>query len=274
MAPTNHAGISDSQAAFERLCKLPSFNASAVRALSISLESDSAASDLERVFTSDPALAAELLSMANSAEFGFRSRISTIRHAITILGIGRTQALAITIATAGYVRTRLPQEYVQPIWAHGIATAVCAEHLAARAGNSATLLYTAGLTHDLGRLGLIASARESYSPVMSMEFQDLEEAAEIERRLVGVTHTEAGEFLTRSWGFPPILSSCARHHHDLDGVGECHEIELVRAACTRAGSMGYPEIRLRTPAERAIGSGTGWDRLLRETVEQRIRWGA
>ena len=271
MIPANEA--THSGAAFDRLCKLPPFNSTAVRALSIAVESDSAGPDLEAVFTSDPALAAELLAMSNSAEFGLRSRISTIRHAISVLGVERTKGLAITIATAGYVRTKLPRECVRPIWAHALATAVCAEYLAAQAGSSSTLLYTAGLTHDLGRLGLFASDKENYAPLMSTEFRDLEEAGEMEKRLVGVTHSQAGEFLTRSWGFPPFLSSCARHHHDQPEPGN-HEMNLIRAACSLASDMGYPEIRLRTPAASSSDSAAGVDPLLRDKVEQRIRTSA
>jgi HD-like signal output (HDOD) protein len=225
--------------------------------------------ELENVFTADPALAAEILTLANSAEFGFRSRIATIRHAIGVLGIERTQALAITIATAGYVRTKLPKDHVRPIWAHAIATGVIAEHLAALSANPTALLYTAGLTHDLGRLGLFATAKESYGALLSIEFQDFEEAAALERRLVGLTHTEAGAFLTQSWGFPPLLTRCAQQHHNDDEAG-APELQVLRNACVLAGALGYPEIRLQAPLDTAATLAAGFEEQLRAKVEQRL----
>jgi HD-like signal output (HDOD) protein len=261
---------STANATFTRLCHLPPFNTTAVRALTIAIDGDSAMKELAHLFTADPALAAEILTLANSAEFGFRSRIATIHHAISVLGIERTQALAITISTAGYVRTKLPKDHVRPIWAHAIATGVIAEHLAARSANPTALLYTAGLTHDLGRLGLFATAKESYGPLLSIEFQDLEEAAALETRLVGVTHTEAGAFLTQSWGFPPLLTRCAQNHHNTDEAG-APELQILRTACVLAGTLGYPEIRLQTPLDSGVTlAAAGSEEQLRAKVEQRL----
>jgi HD-like signal output (HDOD) protein len=203
---------------------------------------------LEELFGSDPAMAAELLTAANSVEYGFRSRISTICHALTILGTDRTRSLAVTIAMAGYIRTRLPREAIRPLWAHGIATAIIAEDLAARAGNSRGLLYTAGLTHDVGRLGLYSSSHDIYEPLLDLDFHSIDEANLLERELMGVTHSEAGEFLTRTWGFPSILSECARHHH-APAERAPDEIQIVHQACLMADSMGFPELRNRTEAD-------------------------
>ena len=269
--PSVDSPASQTSEAFRKLCKLPPFQTVAIQVLSVNADDDDALKRLESLFGSDPALAAELLATANSAEFGFRSRISTIRHALSVLGVERTRSLAVTIAMAGYIRTRLPRDAVRPLWEHAIASAVLAQHLAGRNGTSSTLLYTAGLTHDLGRLGLYASSRDAYQPLVNMEFRSVEEAEDMERRLLGVTHSEAGGFLTRSWGFPAILSDCARYHHAPPENGN-EDIRIVHQACQLADSMGYPELRLQTPAG-ANGDGDNeWTNSpLREMVERRMK---
>jgi HD-like signal output (HDOD) protein len=268
-ATSDDPRISNSETG-RKLCKLPPFHAAAVQVLALSTEDDDALGRLERIFGSDPAMTAELLTAANSAEFGFRSRISTIRHALSILGIGRTKSLAVTIAMAGYLRTNLPREAVRPLWAHGIATAMIADHLATQAGGSGSLLYTAGLTHDVGRLGLYASSCKTYEPLVNLEFRSIDEMSYMERRLLGVTHCEAGGFLTQTWGFPAILSECARHHHaPLEGGAD--EVHIVQEACLLADSMGFSELHIQTDTARRDGVRSWENDPLFESVQRRVQ---
>ena len=53
-------------------------------------------------------------------------------------------------------------------------------------------MYTAGLTHDLGRLGLRLAGGDQYAEYMSQEFADLAEANALEKSLFGMNHCEAG----------------------------------------------------------------------------------
>src|SRR5713226_8111335 len=69
------------------LSGLPILRMSAVKLLTISTDSDTALSDFDRVFSSDPGLAADLLALANSPLYGFRSEVYSLRHAISLLGI-------------------------------------------------------------------------------------------------------------------------------------------------------------------------------------------
>jgi HD-like signal output (HDOD) protein len=270
MIPTTSDSAIPASEAIGKLCKLPPFRTAAVQILAVSAEEDDAMERLVNIFGSDPAMATELLAAANSVEFGLRSRISSIRHALSILGVGRTKSLAATIAFTGYLRTRLPREAVRLLWTHGIATAVIAEHLAMQAGGSGSLLYTAGLTHDVGRLGLYASSRETYEPLLSLEFRSIDEVNYTERRLLGVTHCDAGGFLTRTWGFPPILSECAQHHH-APPRGAADEIQIVKKACLMADSMGFSEVRIQTEAVEGDAADSREDDPLFEKVQRRMQ---
>ena len=112
----------------ERLSKLPPFRPASLRLLAVSTDGYSAMDDFSRIFTADPAMAADLLLVANSMEFGSRSRIETIRHALSFLGLERVRSLASTIAVSAAVH-QASRESVRPVWLHSIATAVIAEKL-------------------------------------------------------------------------------------------------------------------------------------------------
>jgi len=257
---------------FARLRKLPPFNNTAVKLLSLTSEEESSAREIEDLFRSDPALAGELLVAANSPLFGFHGRVSTLRHAIVVLGRERIRTLVMTIATASYLRGGYSPAAVRPIWAHAVATALIAQHLSRhRDAGSSSFIYTAGLTHDLGRLGLLARARQVYEPVLTNEFATMEESCEFEKQLVGLTHTEAGAFLAQAWGFPKNLCACAADHHSPEGASS-EEGRVVQTACSLAAALGFPEVRLQgadAAADAAIDEQL--DTAFREDLEKRIQ---
>ena len=226
--------------AYQRLSALPVFHPAAMRLLEISHESKSALSDFEEVFRSDPALTADLLLVANSAEFGAQMRIDTIRHALTLLGLERVRALALHIMLAAYLR-RQRDDAIRPIWFHSIATAVVSEIL----GGIYRVpgMYTVGLMHDVGRLGLLLSAGQQYREVLAKEVQDWNEAIELEAALCGMDHCDAGGMLAQDWGFPATLQVAMLEHHSDWPINSKRGIALVQMACRIADWLGFPEVR-------------------------------
>jgi len=213
----------------------------ALKLLNISSANDSAAEQFEEAFSSDPALSADLLLVANSAEFGLRSRIATIRHAVSFLGLDRVQSLAATIALGYYVRSVPRHPYMNSIWRHSIATAVIAELL----GGIYKIpgLYTAGLTHDLGRLAMLFSLGPEYPAALDREFANIAESNELEKSLFAVNHCEAGASLADGWHFPPTLLRAMGDHHNPDVAEKDGERFVVQLACQLADSLNFPEVR-------------------------------
>lgn len=227
--------------AFEHLSGLRPFHPAAVQLMSISSESDSAIEDFERVFKSDPALTADLLLMANSAGFGMRMRVTTIRHALSLLGLERVRGLAVNIMLAGYLRAQ-PMGHVRAIWLHSVATAVAAEALGEIYGLSG--MYTLGLMHDLGRLALLSNRGTRYADALAAEVADIEEAIELETSVCGMNHCDAGALLASTWGFSQVFQVCMLDHHGTRrSRPAANPIELIRAACSMADCLGYPEVK-------------------------------
>jgi putative nucleotidyltransferase with HDIG domain len=231
----------------KRLCQLPLFNTVALKMLRISLDSDSAFQETEALFKADPALAAELLVVANSAEFGLRACVGTVRHALAILGLERIRNLVVTIAMHFYVRQGPRQAHIQAVWAHSFATAVIAEELARAAKQPEGLLYTAGLMHDVGRLGLLMTSTEKYSRLFSVPFLNVAEANAVETGVLGLDHCAAGVVLAQNWGLPVELQTCIRHHHSAPAENEDHALDLTRMACRMADALGFWEFQVNEP---------------------------
>ena len=227
--------------AFEQLSRLPHFHPAAMKLMAISAESDSTIEEFESAFKSDPVLTADLLLVANSAAFGFRRHVDTIKHALALLGVERVRGLAIDIMLAAYIRKQ-PTEQVRPIWFHSVATAVIAEELGNIYGVPG--LYTIALMHDLGRIALLLNSGRAYADALAAEVADLNEALELETALCGIDHCDAGALLAGAWGFSEIMQVCMVEHHGKhsrpDGI-----VGLTQMACWMADWLGYPEVKVR-----------------------------
>jgi HD-like signal output (HDOD) protein len=223
------------------LAKLPVFHGAALKLLSVSLDASSAMDEFEEVFKSDPAISAELLLVVNSAAFGARCRIASVRHAITFLGLKRVRDLANTVAFCFYVRNVPRTECVRRLWSHSIATAVAAEALATLFGLPDA--YAGGLMHDLGRLSLLRVLGTPYEETISVESPSIEAANEVEKGLFGLTHCEAGENVARRWRLPRSLMVCmAQHHAPLAVSRPGNHLHLTQLACRLADAFGFPEL--------------------------------
>jgi HD-like signal output (HDOD) protein len=221
---------------------LPPFGPAVQKLLVIPLEDDSAVESFEDVFMSDPGLTAELLVMANSAAYGGRSRVYTIGAAIRSLGLEQVRSLAATSALRSHMHRSVHHQYLPAVWAHSIASAVAAEALGALTGYAG--LYTCGLTHDLGRLGLILAGLRPYAAKGCEEFGDIEEANQAEEERFGLTHSEAGGVVAKAWGFPDVLATCMSAHHFPANFRPSCPHDLIVTACQMADSLGFPEVPL------------------------------
>ena len=186
-------------------------------------------------------MAADLLLVANSMEFGSRSRIETIRHALSLLGLERVRSLASTIAVSAAVH-QASRESVRPLWLHSIATAVIAE----KSGSSTTCrgCIPRRWCTTWADSGLLLAGRDRYDAVLLTAFENIEESNRLERSLFGMDHCKAGAFLSEKWGFPISLQVAMSAHHETVAMSRNASWCESPVAC---GSLGFPEVTLRDP---------------------------
>jgi len=236
-----------------KVCKLPPFAPAALPLLSISTDSVSAVEDFESAFGLDPALAANLLVTANSPLFAFRSHIGSIRRAISLLGLDAVRSLALTIGMRTYISRSGTQDVIHSVWSHSIATAVIAETVGKHShAPDVTMLYTAGLLHDIGRLALLSTEGRRYAEILSREHYDMEESLLLETLTFGCTHDDVGAFLCRSWGFPEALCDCVRFHHQDVVAHAGPPFDLVRLACRLGDVLDMGEVRCASRGGREV----------------------
>jgi putative nucleotidyltransferase with HDIG domain len=204
---------------------------------------------LIELIRADASLGSELLRRANSPLYGLRSRISSLQHAVVILGLDQVKTLSMTIGIGAYLKGALRLTVLRRCWRHSLTCAILAEELAPSCGIPADQAYTAGLLHDIGRLALLVKYPQPYADLLSVVMENRFHLAQSERDLFDVDHCEAGAWLAREWGFPEELAQAASSHHDPPEDGRFGLLRLVHVACRLASSMGFEVVQPASPEE-------------------------
>jgi HD-like signal output (HDOD) protein len=262
-----------------KLCNLPPFHPVAYQIVSLSGGRDANVARIANLVGGDPALAAEVLFLANSSLFGFPARIRSLRHAVAVLGIDRIKDLAVTVAIRVLVRG--VGRLIRPCWRHSVACATIAEEIAPLFGDSADQAYTAGLLHDIGRLGFLRSYAAEASAILADEYAGVEEALAAERAALNADHGAAGSWLAQYWDLPPSFGAICEHHHDPPRDNDSELLQAIQTACRLADATGYSAVRYKSPLryEDALASMPAKvsrrsfprEADLREQVEARLR---
>lgn len=217
---------------------LPPFPAVALQLLSLLDNPDVPLKKIVDLVRLDPALAADLLRVANSALYGFVQRIDTVSHAVVILGSENVKRLALTVSLSKFASGFLRHENLRACWDHVIASAVLAEQLAVELNVSKDRAYTAALLHDIGRLALLASYPLEYGNMLVVAREQDFDQLDCERQLFDIDHCAIGQWLAHHWNLPADFSAAiAQHHHQ--GAVDGELTPLIRGACRLADALGF-----------------------------------
>lgn len=222
------------------LGNIPAFPAVVLRVLDLVSQDDPATGVLVQEIASDATLSAQVLRLANSAQFGFVGQIRTVGHAVVALGLSRIQALVTSVATANYSRAALRTRALHRVWRHTLASAVISRELARAAGAPAEHAYTLGLLHDMGRLGLLVTWPDDYDHILREADRDNTGLLDLETRLFGMDHCEVGRRLAEQWKLPQEFCLVAGRHHDPSaGNKDLDSLAIASLSCRLADALGY-----------------------------------
>lgn len=209
--------------------------------------------DYAEIIQADTSLAARLLKIANSPFFGFESKVQSITHAMSVIGLEQI----IDLALASLVMDKfqgIPKELVlvDAFWRHSIATGICARLIARHLEkHNAELAYLMGLLHDLGSLILYRQIPVQSRLIISEAEADGRHLFDLEREILGFNHSEMGALLLMEWGLPPVFYETIAHIHQPSRAGENREIATIihLADCAAyfmglgtSGEPGQPEV--------------------------------
>jgi HD-like signal output (HDOD) protein len=164
---------------------------------------DASAAQIEAIISKDPALTANLLRMANSAQFGLSRQVLSLDHAITMLGMSRIRSLALSTSISTAFPT-LPGLDRKAFWKFSMACAGYAQWLAGGAGLDPQQAWLSGM---MLRLGELLIGQRSPESLAELEAQPIpaQERWQREQQLFGFDEVQVTAVLARHWNFPEAI---------------------------------------------------------------------
>ncbi len=203
------------------------------------------ASIIKKAISSDQALAARVIRMANSAFYSPREAVNDLGKAVMVLGFDTIKEIVVGASLkAVYRNTGLVQKM---LWEHSVAVAVGARIVSQRqrvAAPEGTLV--AGLLHDIGKVIMLDSEKERYQAVVEHVYNERIPFSQAEEQVFGFNHADIGVLLVRKWNFSLELGKVVQFHHKDDfsdilppEVGQLTAaVSLANLAARRLG-LGY-----------------------------------
>lgn len=225
--------------------------AASFQLLSVLLDEEAGADEIEAVVRLDPDLAARLLRLANSSRFGAGGGARTLREAAVRVGNQHLFALALSSDGSAIRRGVIGYGLAEgALWERGLAIAIAAEEVARERGAAdPAIAYVAGLLCDCGKLVIgphLERARDELWRLVRRASFSFERA---ELAVLGVDHAAVSAELLGSWGLPDEVVEAVRHHHAPGGARDADARAL--ADCVHVADVLCATLGIGVPLEGA-----------------------
>jgi putative nucleotidyltransferase with HDIG domain len=205
--------------------------------------------EIAEEISTDQVLTAKVLKLVNSGFYGFRQPITTITHAMVLLGLDVVKTLVLTASVLDIVDAM--NQYMSGLWEHSLGTARAANAIAERMNvPNPEEIALAGLLHDLGKVIIAQTFSAEHDQIREVVARRHCLQIEAEQEVLGVTHPEVGMWLLKKWGLPPKMTypiAYHNHFHPRRDFADRTAIVHVADILCRAKGIGYPGDR-RLPA--------------------------
>jgi len=170
--------------------------------------------EISDIASTNPALTAELLRVANSPLYGISREVTSINNAVSVLGLRAIRNLVLCISIHDAVdKEAIPNFDAEIFWEDSLRRAIIAKQLAGLTNQDADECFTAGLLQDFGLLILFYLHPEQASEWKTLRSMQPDKRLLREQEIFSITHNIIGEKLVEFWELPGSLGQAIGQHH-------------------------------------------------------------
>ncbi|MFT5089581.1 MAG: putative nucleotidyltransferase with HDIG domain [Candidatus Latescibacterota bacterium] len=212
---------------------------------------------LSKIINQDLTLAANMVKLANSPQYGVSGKINTIDDACKQVGLNAIANTIMATKVFDAVET-LPSDFdVKALRKHSYAVATIARVVARRCHalgktqeriSFSGAMFAAGLLHDIGKVLMVEYFTEEINDIIAKAYAEDCSMVKAETDVLGINHADAGLHAGMEWQFPVLLVNViGRHHWPLD--------QILPRLKTKQGRLAQRVIRIADAASYALGYG-------------------
>lgn len=194
--------------------KVPMMQGSAARISNLLNDINVSSRKLTDAISYDPILTARILRLANSPIYSLQKNVSTLKHAVEIVGMKAIyEILIVGLAADSFAKEIRDSNEGKKIWEHSLAVALLSRELSAVLGLRGTEeAFICGLLHDIGKILLLRADFVGYSMLLTEPNETA--MLQAESATYGYTHAQIGSLVASRWGLPDGVCHTIFNHHN------------------------------------------------------------
>jgi HD-like signal output (HDOD) protein len=241
----------------ETIENLPAFPQIALEVTYLLRKESTSVKNLYDLIQKDPVLVSQILKTANSPFYGLHGKVSSLVHAINLLGFVQIENIVIASALLSTMK-KFPvskrfsaNQFLNHSFGCGITAKIISNILNFNTGG---LEFSAGVIHDIGKVILDLYDQEDFDKILNYAYKNNKSFYESEKELFGITHCDLAEKLLRRWNLPEDLIDVVANHHSPKKAKN----QTMAAIISVADLLTYSE---------GIGFGGNYSKFLMEDQE-------
>lgn len=255
----------------DEIHELPTLSTVALQLSRMLQDINISAKDVAQVIQHDQSIVAKMLKLVNSAFFGFSTKVSSVQHALMLLGFNtvRNAVISIDVINVLNMRTKIKGFDISSFWKHAVGVGVISRYLDQATGNKFREdVFTAGIIHDIGKVVMAYYFSDRFQLVWEAMHQEGINFWDAEHRHFPLNHAEIGAELARRWHLPEIMRNTIGRHHST-AKNNCIEnlVHIVHAA----DALYHVFLETDSPSEDWPIS-TAARQLLRQQIRSADQW--
>ncbi len=218
------------------IVSLPSLPGTVARALGMLNDPDCNLGEVGQLLSTDPALALKILRLANSAYYALRQQVSSVEHAVTLLGQRAIRNLVVSATVFNQFENN-----TRAFMRFSVGTGMCMEILtrvSTRVQVPPDEAFVYGVLHNIGTLILLDALPEESEKARVIASERGIALFEAEREIIGIDHAALGAELCRHWKLPGQIADAIGGHRDLSACRDERAVPLA-ALLGIATYIGY-----------------------------------
>jgi putative nucleotidyltransferase with HDIG domain len=183
--------------------------------LEVAADKNTSLRDLSRIIERDQVLAVKILKIANSAFYGFLSKVSSLEHALVLLGTDEVRSIVLGFSVYQFFSADKANSFDRArIWKHAMLcsqiTKLLGMHFRIPDDGS---LFLSGLIHDIGKVIIDQYFHKEFLQIIDYISSHNTTFSKAEKSILGATHYQIGAKLLKQWNFPPKVVMQILYHH-------------------------------------------------------------